>query len=211
MNGKKARKLSESNSISDIILNNAIVITFVVIVLILSAGVFVLYDKTGQQDATLRKKQADYDNLNTTYGELAKRYASLDINHSDLTVKYDSLRSDYENISGLYDSLQNRTTDIDNKVNVFLEDSAVISYTYKVTMNTSENSTMKTLSVTAYNVGKTDAGNVTIICTVEENETTSMYNRTFTNVGPMEKRQAEWVFDNSTNIIDVWAGLDWTS
>jgi len=114
----------------------------------------------------------------------------------------------YNNVSAKYAELQNRSTLVDDRLDTFLENDPTIAFTYTVAPKVlPDNSTDRVVNVTAYNLGKADAGTIKVICTVNEGGNVTSYNKTFTQVRSLDKRQVEWEFGSNDTLVSVWAGL----
>ncbi len=185
------------------------VVALVAVVVILAAVAFALFAANQSQDKALDEKQAELDAVNGNLSKLTQSLASLDANYTQLSGEFAAVKSNYDSVSSQYQELQNRSNTVDSRLNSFLENEPTIAYTYVVTpKQLPDSTTEKVLTVTAYNLGKADAGSIKILCTVKIGNTTSVYNQSFSYVRSMDKRQAKWEFSNDTVIEDVWAGLD---
>ncbi|MCD1295063.1 hypothetical protein CUJ83_08640 [Methanocella sp. CWC-04] len=188
------------------LIKNGLVVILVIVVLVMCAGVYVLYDETGKKNADLKQKQDDYDALNAAYLDIESKYTSLTASYSELNESHIKITNDYEDLLSEYGTLQNKTSVVDNKVNAFLENGVLITYTYSISASSTNNSSVKTLTVTAFNIGKETAGSVEVLCKVDDSGAMDTHRRTFQNVGSMDKVTAQWMFDNSVKILEVWAG-----
>jgi len=214
MNGGKSKQLSSGPSIGGS-LESKIIIGLVIIAVIIGAIAFALYATNQSQGKQLDEKQADLDAANanlsqatSNYQALSASYAALNDNNTALNGQLATVKANYNNISALYLDLQNRSSAVDSRLNSFLENQPTIAYTYSTASKVLPNNTTDlVLTVTAYNLGKTDAGNIRVECTVREGNETNVYNQSFQYVMSLDKRQAVWEFGNDTSIISVWAGL----
>lgn len=207
MSAGKVRPLSSGPSIGGS-LESKIIIVLVIVIVLLGAATFALYSTVQSQDKSLKSRQADYDAISANMSQLSSDYATLNGNFTRLTGDFANVKANYDNISSQYLALQNRSSTVDSRLSSFLENDPTIAYIYTVAPKLlPDNSTDILLTVTAYNLGKLDIGNIKIMCTVKEGNATNVYNKTYTYVRSMDKRQAQWEFDNATQIVDVWAGL----
>lgn len=204
----KPRPLA-GGSLSTGSMKDKIIVILVLIVLILGICVIVLYEDTKARGEQLKLKQSDYDSLKDQYDVLSSSYTSLMANYTTLDQQYKELDSSYSNLSGEYSDLQNKVSLDDSRLKGFLEDDASISYAYTVNPTTLMGGAPgRAVTVTVYNNGKKVADRVIVICTVKEDGVTNSYNKVFEHLQSMSKVRAEWTFENSTDVINVWAGLD---
>lgn len=208
MNGSKHKPLSGGSAGIGGSLEGKIVLVLVVVVIILGAITFALYSTNKKQEETLKANQLDLDAVNANLSQMSTDYAALNANYNRKTEDYNAVKANYDNVSTLYTELLNRTSLVDNRLNTFLENDPTIGYTYRVEPKIlPDNSTDTLLTVVAYNLGKTDAGVVSVVCTVKENDNITAYNKTFTFVRSLDKRQVQWQFGGNATIMSVWAGL----
>lgn len=182
-------------------------IAVVIVCVILAAVAFALFAANQSQDKSLKDKQTALDAIEVNLSQVTHNLTMLRANYSTLSGQLAMVNANYENISSLYLALQNQSSNVDARLDMFLEDAPTIAYTYIVTpKQISENQTAKVVTIAAYNMGKTDAS-ITMMCTVKSGNSTSVNNQTFQSVMSLDKRMYSWEFSNDTTIVEVWAGL----
>ena len=202
-NGKSKSLNSGGFTPAGSIVNIAIVV-LVVIVLVLCAGVFVLYnhDKSASDDA--KAAQDSLSVLNASYGDLSGKYTALVANNADLSERYNTLNTNYNNVSGNYNSLKNQSDTTTVKLGEFLENDPTVAYTYNITANgNTSNITTMLLTVTAYNVAKVDISNVVVtvnIMSIIDNQTSQLTD-TIPAMPALSKKQV--FFDGLSNTTRV--------
>lgn len=208
MNGSKHRPLGRGSAGLGGSIEGKIILVLVVIIVVLGATAFALYSTYKSQEKTLNTKQAEYDAMSANLSQITTDYATLNANYNRQTGDFNTVKANYGNVSEQYEALLNRTSLVDSRLNTFLENDPTVAYTYRVEPKVlPDNTTDKVLTVTAYNLGKTDAGIISVICTVDENDNITAYNKTFSYVRSLDKRQAQWEFAGNATILNVWAGL----
>ena len=208
MNGGRSKPLSGGSSPFGGSPEGRIVLALVIVAVVLGAVAFALFAANQSEDKSLNAKQAELDALSGNYSRLAAAYDALDANYTFASGQLATVKANYDNVTQQYLALQNRSNAVDTRLNTFLENSPTIAFSYTIAPKLlPDNSTDKVITVTAYNLGKTDAGNVRIECTVMVANATRVYNQTFPSVMSLDKRVVSWEFSNQTEIIRVWAGL----
>ena len=183
-------------------------IGLVIVCVILAAVAFALFAANQSQDKSLKDKEAELDAIEGNMSQATQDLAMLRANYSSLSGQLATVKANYEDVSSRYLALQNKSSTVDTRLNTFLENATTIAYTYVVTPGQlTENQTAKVVTVTAYNLGKTDASSITMMCVVKVGNATNVYNQTFSSVMSLDKRVHSWEFDNDTTIESVWAGL----
>jgi hypothetical protein len=207
MNSGKIKPLSGGPPIGGT-LESKIIIVLLAVVVVLGAAAFALYSTTQSQERALDARQAEFEAMTLNLSQLSGDYAALNANYTRLAGDFAAVRGNYENVSAEYAALQNRTSTVDSRLSTFLENVPTVGYTYSIAPKLlPDNTTDQVLTVTAYNLGKLDIGSLKITCTVKEGNVTNVYNKTFTYVSSLDKRQARWEFDNATEVLGVWAGV----
>jgi type II secretory pathway pseudopilin PulG len=189
------------------LLKNGILIALVIIVLVLGAGAFSFYGQTQSQANDLKSKQLALDSMNSSYSDLSSKYATMQSQNAGLREQYEQMNTTYSSISDKYEVLKNQSSSFEVKLGDFLESGPAIAYTYKITADMANNSTMQIVTATAYNVGQQDATNVIASITVSSDNKTGMLTKTIPLVRSMGKGQAVWTIDNTTTVDRVWMGL----
>ncbi len=188
---------------------NIAVVVLVVLVLVLCAGVFLLYnqEKGSSNDAKIAKDS--YDRLNESYNDLSGRYTALVTGNAELSERYNTLQEEYGNVSSKYAALKNQSDTTTVKMGEFLESDPTVAYNYVlITEAGANNTTTRRLKVSVYNVGKLDIGNVNVkvtIRSVTDNSTGELV-KTITTVPSMSKRTVDWDLDDTGQLQSVWAG-----
>lgn len=208
MNGSKHKPLSGGSGAFTGSIEGKIVIILVLIVVVLGAVTFALYSANKSQDEALKTKQAEYDAMSANLSQVSADYAALNANYNRQTDDYNAIKANYDNVSGQYNALLNRSSLVDNRLNTYLENDLAVSYNYKVEPKVlPDNTTDQLLTITAYNIGKTDAPLVNVVWTINESGNLVAYNKTFSFVRTLDKRQVTWEFGNNDTLVNVWAGL----
>lgn len=189
------------------LLKNGILIALVIIVLVLGAGAFSFYGQTQSQASDLKNKQLALESMNSSYSDLSSKYAAMQSENAKMTERYEQMNVTYSSISDKYEALKNQSDSFEVKLGDFLESGPVIAYTYKITPDTANNSTMQIVTATAYNVGQQDATNVVASITVSEDNKTGMQTKTIPLVRSLGKGQAVWAINSTTTVDRVWMGL----
>lgn len=190
---------------------NVALVVLVVLVLVLCAGVFLLYnqEKGASNDAKIAKDS--YNALNDSYNDLTGRYTALVTNNADLSERYDALDAEYGNVSANYAALKNQSDSTTVKIGEFLESDPTVAYNYVLSSGTgANNTTVLLLKVNVYNVGKSDVGNVNVKVTIKsitDNNSTGELVKTISSIPSLSKRSADWELDNTTRVQSVWVGL----
>lgn len=190
---------------------NVALVVLVVLVLVLCAGVFLLYnqEKGASNDAKIAKDS--YNALNDSYNDLTGRYTALVTNNADLSERYDALDAEYGNVSANYAALKNQSDSTTVKIGEFLESDPTVAYNYVLSSGTgANNTTVLLLKVNVYNVGKSDVGNVNVKVTIKsitDNNSTGELVKTISSIPSLSKRSADWELDNTTRVQNVWVGL----
>ena len=209
MNGSKNRPLSSGSRIFRGSPESRIIIGLVIVAVIVGAVAFALFAANQSQEKSLKAKQAELDSIAGNLSQVTVDFSALNTNYTYLSGQFATVKANYDNVTQQYLALQNRSSAVDTRLNTFLENQPTIAYTSRIgTKLLPDNMSDKVITVTAYNLGKTDAGSIMIKCTVKLGNQTNVYNQTYTYVRSLDKREATWEFSNETNIIDVWAGLN---
>ncbi len=209
-NGKSKSLNSGGFTPAGSIVNIAIVV-LVVIVLVLCAGVFVLYnhDKGSSDDAKAAKDS--YNVLNASYDDLSGKYTALVANDADLNERFNELNTKYDNVSGNYDSLKNQSDTTTVKLGEFLENDPTVAYNYNVTANSSaDNVTSMVLTVDVYNVAKVDINNVVVTVNIVSiiDNSTGQLTKTIPMMPALSKTQVVFDnLDNTTRVQSVWVKI----
>ncbi len=183
-------------------------IALVIVCVILAAVAFALFAANQSQDKLLKGKQAELDAIEGNIGQVTQDLTMLRANYTSVSGQLATLKAGYENVSSQYLALQNRSSTVDTRLNTFLENTATIAYTYVIAPKSlPDNRTEQVVTVTAYNLGKADASNVKLACTVRTGNVTSVYDETFPLVTYLGKCAYSWNFSSNSTIEDVWAGL----
>jgi hypothetical protein len=182
-------------------------IAVVIVCVILAAVAFALFAANQSQDKSLKDKQTALDAIEVNLSQVTHNLTALRTNYSSLSEQLTTVKANYEDISSRYRALQNQSSNVDARLDMFLEDTPTIAYTYIVApKQISENQTAKVVTIAAYNLGKADAS-ITMMCVVKSGNSTSVNNQTFQSVMSLDKRMYSWEFSNDTTIVEVWAGL----
>jgi hypothetical protein len=188
--------------------DSKIVISLIVVCVVLAAVAFALFAANQSQDKSLKDRQAELDAIQVNLSQATQNLTILRANYSSLTGQLATLNANYEDVTARYLALQNKSNTVDTRLNTFLEESPTIAYFYEITdRQLTENQTARVVTVTAYNLGKTDAGSITMMCRIQAGNATNVYNQTFLSVMSLDKRVHSWEFTNDTVILEVWAGL----
>lgn len=213
MSNGRSRSLSSGGSATGSMVN-IVIVALIVIVLVLCAGVFVLYghDKSSSDDANAAKQS--YSVLNDSYNQLSGQYTSLVAKNADLSARYNEVNTDYANISGNYAMLKNQSDATAIKLGEFMESNPTIAYNYKVSPNVTANYTANSLTpmdliVTVYNVCDDDARNILVMCSVKSTVTnsTGVLSQSIADMPSLSKKQVKWVLDNTTSVESVWVAM----
>ncbi len=189
---------------------NIAVVVLVVLVLVLCAGVFLLYnqEKGASNDAKIAKDA--YNTLNASYNDLSGRHAALVASNAELNERYGTLEEEYGNVSANYAALKNQSDTTTVKLGEYLENEPTVAYCYRLLSETgSNNTTVLRLKVNVYNVCKVDIANVNVKVTIvsaEDNSTGELV-KSVSTIPSLGKRTVEWELDNTTRIRNVWVGL----
>ncbi len=189
---------------------NVAVVVLIVLVLVLCAGVFLLYtqEKGASNDAKIARDS--YKALNDSYNDLSGRYTALVTNNADLSERYDTLGEEYDNVSARYATLKNQSDSTTVKIGEFLEADPTVAYIYRIESETgANNTTVLRLKVNVYNVGKADVSNVNVkvtIVSITDNSTGELV-KPIATMPSLSKRTVEWDLDNKTRVQNVWVGL----
>ncbi len=189
---------------------NIAVVVLVVLVLVLCAGVFLLYnqEKGASNDAKIARDS--YNTLNASYNDLSGRYTALVTSNADLSERFNALNEDFENVSSSYAALKNQSESTTVKIGEFLEADPTVAYCYKLTADASaSNTTVLKLKVNVYNVGKADLSNVNVkvtIMSIADNSTGELV-KTIPTLPSLGKRTVDWDLDNTTRVQNVWVGI----
>lgn len=190
-------------------IGSIVIIVLVIVVIVLGAVAFSMYSTTKSQAAALDSKQADLEAVSTNLSQMTSDYATLNADYNRNADELLAVRGNYDNVSAQYTALLNRSSLVDGRLNTFLENEPTIAYTYTVSPKQLPDGSHDTvLLVTAYNLGKADVANVKVICTVNESNSVNAYNKTFSSVRSLDKRQAEWEFQGNATVVSVWAGIE---
>ncbi len=189
---------------------NIAVVVLVVLVLVLCAGVFLLYnqEKGASNDAKIARDS--YNTLNDSYNDLSGRYTALVASNAELNERYNVLDEEYGNVSANYAALKNQSDTTTVKLGEFLENEPAVAYCYRLLSETgSNNTTVLRLKVSIYNVCKADATNVNVKVTIvsSEDNSTGELVKSISTIPSLNKRTVEWELDNTTRIQNVWVGL----
>ncbi len=210
-NGKSKSLNSGGFTPAGSIVNIAIVV-LVVIVLVLCAGVFVLYNHDKTTSDSAKSAQDSYNLLNASYDDLSGKYTALVANDADLNQRYNALNTNYNNVSGNYDSLKNQSDSMTVKLGEFMESDPTVAYTYNITANNSvDNVTSMLLTVTAYNVARVDINNVVvtvnIVSALDANQTGQL-TTTIPLMPALSKKSVYWDnLNNTTRVQSVWVKI----
>lgn len=188
--------------------DSKIVISLVIVCVVLAAIAFALFAANQSQDKSLKDKQAEVDAIQLNLSQATLNLTMLRANYTSLVGQLTAVNANYEDVTARYNALQNKSNTVDTRLNTFLEDVPTIAYFYEIAdRQLTENQTAKVVTITAYNLGKTDAGRITMMCSVKAGNATTVYNQTFLSVMSLDKRVHSWEFSNDTTIVEVWAGL----
>ncbi|WP_424359576.1 hypothetical protein [Methanocella sp. MCL-LM] len=208
MDGRKHKPLSGSAGAFSGSIEGKIVIVLVLIVIVLGAVTFALYSTNKAQETAMKEKQADYDAVSTNLSQISADYAALNANYNRQTDDYLAIKANYDNVSELYNALLNRSSLVDSRLNTFLENDPAVSYSYRVEPKVlPDGRTDKFLTIDVYNTGKTDAALVNVLWTINESGNINAYNKTFSYLRTLDKRQVTYQFDGNATLVSVWAGL----
>ncbi len=188
---------------------NVAVVVLVVLVLVLCAGVFLLYnqEKGASNDAKIAKDS--YNTLNDSYNDLSGKYTALVTNNADLNERYNVLDEEYDNVSANYAALKNQSDSTAVKIGEFLESDPTVAYNYRLLSDTgANNTTVLLLKVNVYNVGKSDVSNVNVKVTIKSitDNSTGELVKTITTIPSLSKRTVDWELDNTSRVQSVWVG-----
>lgn len=189
---------------------NVAVVVLVVLVLVLCAGVFLLYnqEKGASNDAKIAKDS--YNTLNDSYNDLSGKYTALVTNNADLNERYNVLGEEYDNVSANYAALKNQSDSTTVKMGEFLESDPTVAYCYRLLSDTgANNATVLQLKVYVYNVGKSDINNVNVKVTIKSitDNSTGELVKTIPTIPSLGKRTVDWELDNTSRVQSVWVGL----
>lgn len=178
----------------------------VLIILVMGAGIYMLYKTTKNQDAQLTQKQSEYDALNTKYNQLINDHNQLVTDYNDLTQRYNSLDDKYNKLFAENSGLKSEHQDLENRVNNFLEDSDRVTL-YHTDYLTTSSTPKRIVEATAYNVGDDKLDKIIIKCRKTSGDVTTVDEKTFNDVSPLDKRSVRWEYDGTTDILDVWVEI----
>jgi hypothetical protein len=149
------------------------VVVLVVLVLVLCAGVFLLYDREKGVSNDAKVAKDSYGTLNNSYNDLSGKYTALVANNAELNERYIELNDKYDNVSSRYSALKNQSDTATVKLGEFLESDPTVAYNYRILANYSSpvNVTTMDVVVNLYNVGQSDANNVVVSCTIQSRAT----------------------------------------
>ena len=190
---------------------NVALVVLVVLVLVLCAGVFLLYnqEKGASNDAKIAKDS--YNQLNDSYNDLSGRYTALVTNNAELNERYNALNTEYANVSDDYAALKNQSDSTTVKIGEFLETGPTVAYNYRLLSDIgANNTTVLRLTVDVYNVGKADVSNANVkvtIRSVTDNNSTGELVKSIASIPSLSKRSVDWELDNTTRVQSVWVGL----
>lgn len=189
---------------------NVAVVVLVVLVLVLCAGVFLLYnqEKGASNDAKIAKEA--YNTLNDSYSDLSGEYTALVTNNADLSERYNALDTEYKNVSSNYAALKNQSDSTTVKIGEFMESDPTVAYCYRLSSEDgANNTTVLLLEVNAYNVGKSDVNNVNVKVTIKSitDNSTGELVKTIPTIPSLGKRTVDWELDNTSRVQSVWVGL----
>lgn len=189
---------------------NVAVVVLVVLVLVLCAGVFLLYnqEKGASNDAKIARDS--YNTLNDSYNDLSGKYTALVTNNADLGERYNTLDAEYDNVSANYAALKNQSDSTTVKMGEFLESDPTVAYSYRLLSDTgANNTTVLRLKVNVYNVGKSDVSNVNVKVTIKSitDNSTGELVKTISTIPSLGKRTVDWELDNTSRVQGVWVGL----
>lgn len=189
---------------------NVAVVVLVVLVLVLCAGVFLLYNQEKGASNDAKIAQDSYIQLNDSYNDLSGRYTALVTNNAELNERYNTLNTEYNNVSANYAALKNQSESTTVKIGEFLESDPTVAYCYDLQSDTGENNTtVLRLKVNVYNVGKSDASNVNVKVTIKSitDNSTGELVKTISTIPSLSKRTVDWELDNTSRVQSVWVGL----
>lgn len=189
---------------------NVAVVVLVVLVLVLCAGVFLLYnqEKGASNDAKIAKEA--YNTLNDSYNDLSGKYTALVTNNADLSERYNALDTEYKNVSSNYAALKNQSDSTTVKIGEFLESDPTVAYCYRLSSEDgANNTTVLLLEVNVYNVGKSDVNNANVKVTIKSitDNSTGELVKTIPTIPSLSKRTVDWELDNTSRVQSVWVGL----
>jgi hypothetical protein len=189
---------------------NVAVVVLVVLVLVLCAGVFMLYnqEKGASNDAKIARDS--YNTLNDSYNDLSGRYTALVTDNADLNERYNTIEAEYENVSANYAALKNQSDSTMVKMGEFLESDPTVAYHYRLLSDTgANNTTVLRLKVDVYNVCKSDVSNVNVMITLRSivDNSTGELVKTIPSIPSLGKRSVDWELDNTSRVQSVWVGL----
>jgi hypothetical protein len=193
---------------------NVAVVVLVVLVLVLCAGVFMLYnqEKGSSNDAKIARDS--YNTLNDSYNDLSGRYTALVTNNADLNERYNTMEEEYENVSANYAALKNQSDSTTVKMGEFLESEPTVAYCYRLLSDTGpNNTTVLRLKVDVYNVGSSDINNAIVNVKIR-----SAANRSMDQLGELTNStgmlpslgKRTIIFDNldnTTQVQSVFVGI----
>jgi hypothetical protein len=193
---------------------NVAVVVLVVLVLVLCAGVFLLYnqEKGASNDAKIAKDS--YNTLNDSYNDLSGKYTALVTNNADLNERYNVLDEEYDNVSANYAALKNQSDSTTVKMGEFLESDPTVAYCYTLQSDTgANNTTLLRLKVDVYNVGRSDINNAIVKVKIKSaaNNSTDQLGELTNSTGMLPSLSKRTVtfddLDNTTLIQSVLVGI----
>ncbi|AFD00010.1 hypothetical protein Mtc_1256 [Methanocella conradii HZ254] len=191
-------------------LTNVLVVALVVIVLLLCAGVFLLYNQEKGASNDARIARDALNTMNMSYNDLSNKYAALAANCSELKERYDLLQGQYDNVSSNYAALKNQSDTMMVKLGEFLESDPTVAYNYEILLAERENNTtVQVLTVNVYNVCNKDMGDVNVKVTIRSmaDNSTGELVKTIKGMPSLSKRSVEWELDSLSRVQSVWVGL----
>lgn len=183
------------------------IVALVIVAVVLAAVAFALFTANQSQEKTLRDRQAELDSVSANLSAVTAELAALTHNYTSLNEQLATVKANYDNVTQQYLALQNKSNAVDTRLDSFLENDLTVAYTYKIEPKLSNNSTDQVITVTAYNLGKSEIPAMKIMCVVKSGNLTTEYNQTYANVRSLDKCQKSWEFGGGTEIVKVWAGL----
>ena len=215
MSNGKPKSLSSGGFSSTGSLTNIIIVALVVIVLVLCAGIYILYSQSQSSSNTAQNAQQAYTALNNTYNDLSGQYSTLVTSDADLSQQYKALNVSYNNATENYNMLKNQSDSTIVKLSNFMESNPTVAYTYKIVANSSlgnntiNNVTGMDLIVTVYNVGSQDVSNVVVTCTIQSiiDNSTGQITQTIPELTSLNKDSVTFNLDNTTRVQSVYAAI----
>ncbi len=154
----------------------------------------------------LSQKESDYNALNDKYNKLSYDHSVLVASNEDLTKKYNDVNDRYNKLSAENQYLKSAYNALNETIESFQETGgAVMALHYDFYEGGPSNNRKNYLEATVYNVGDEREDRVTIKCQIiNSNNSTSVSEQTFLDVGPLDKRHVKWEYSTDTRLGSVW-------